>query len=167
MIQRVLRMEQIEPRIETLPLTRLIGMHRRMSLAQNRTVELWQGFMPKRMDIPNRTNSKYVSMDVYPEGQKGMLSPTVMFDKWAAVEVSSHDTIPDGMKPYTLKGGKYAVFIHRGSVSDFPKTIQFIFTEWLPASGYVLDNRENFEILPENYDRNDSEAEEEVWLPVK
>lgn len=157
----------MEPRIESLPPTKLVGMHRRMSLAQNRTMELWQSFMPRRMEIKNRTNSKYISMDVYPEGQKGMLSPTNMFDKWAAVEVLSYDTIPDGMEEYILQGGKYAVFIHKGPASAFPKTMQFIFAEWLPASEYKLDKREHFEVLPEGYDRNDPEAEEEVWIPVK
>ncbi|MEZ5336422.1 MAG: GyrI-like domain-containing protein [Methanolobus sp.] len=160
-------MKRMEPRIESLPATKLIGMHRRMSLAQNRTVELWQSFMPKRMEIPNRLNSDYISMNVYPEGQKVMLSPTTMFNKWAAVEVSSHDAIPDGMEAYTLKGGKYAVFIHKGPASAFPGTMQFIFAEWLPASGYEIDDREHFEVLPEDYDRNNPGAEEEVWIPLK
>jgi AraC family transcriptional regulator len=157
----------MEPRIETLAPKKVIGMHKKMSLAQNRTVELWQSFMPRRMEIPNRTNSAYISMNVYPEDQEGMISPTTMFDKWAAVEVSSHDTIPDGMEAYTLPGGKYAVFLHKGPASAFPKTMQFIFAEWLPASEYEIDNREHFEILPESYDRNDPEAEEEVLIPVK
>ncbi|WP_340817828.1 GyrI-like domain-containing protein [Methanolobus sp. WCC4] len=157
----------MESRIKTLEPTKLIGMHLKTSLAQNRTVKLWQSFMPGRMEIPNRTDAAYISMNVYPEGQNGMLSPTTIFDKWAAVEVSSHDVIPDGMEAYTLQGGKYAVFIHKGPASAFPKTMQYIFGEWLPNSEYELDGREHFEILSEDYDRNDPEAEEEVWVPIR
>lgn len=157
----------MKPGIETLAPKKLIGMHRKMSLAQNMTVELWRSFMPRRTEVPDRTNSAYISMNIYPETQEGMISPTTMFDKWAAVEVSSYGIIPDGMEAYTLRGGKYAVFIHKGPASAFPKTVQFIFAEWLPASEYELDNREHFEVLPEGYDRNDPDAEEEVWIPVK
>ncbi|MDW7733029.1 MAG: GyrI-like domain-containing protein [Methanolobus sp.] len=157
----------MEPRIETLAPKKLIGMHRRMSLAQNTAVELWRRFMPKRTEIRNRADSMYISMNVFPEGQKGLLSTKTFFEKWAAVEVTSYDMLPEGMETYTLQGGKYAVFIHKGPASAFPKTMQHIFVNWLPDSEYELDNREHFEILSEDYNPNDPEAEEEVWVPVK
>jgi AraC family transcriptional regulator len=119
------------------------------------------------MENPNWTDSTYISMNIYSDGQKVMMSLTNVFDKWAAVAVSSLEAIPDGMESYTLQGGKYAVFIHKGPASAFPKTMQHIFVEWLPKSGFEIDDREHFEVLPEDYGRNDSEAEEEVWIPIK
>jgi AraC family transcriptional regulator len=43
----------------------------------------------------------------------------------------------------------------------------YIFTRWLPASGYQLDNRPHFEILGDKYKNNDPESEEEIWIPVR
>ena len=157
----------MEPRIEMLAPKKLIGMHRRMSLEQNTTRELWQSFMPRRMEIPDRVNSMYISMNIFREGQKELFSPTTPFEKWAAVEVLAHDNIPVNMEAYTLKGGKYAVFIHKGPASTFHETMQHIFGNWLPNSEYELDEREHFEVLKENYNPSDPEAEEEVWIPVK
>ena len=51
--------------------------------------------------------------------------------------------------------------------SEFSKTMQHIFTRWLPESNYRLDNRPHFEVLGERYKNNDPNSEEEVWIPIK
>jgi AraC family transcriptional regulator len=65
-----------------------------------------------------------------------------------------------------LNGGLYAVFNYKGLNTD-NRIFIHIFTEWLPSSGYVLDERPHFEILGEKYKNNDPESEEEIWIPVK
>ena len=157
----------MESRIETLPSKKLVGLNLEMSLSNNKTSELWQSFMPRRNEVKNRVTSAYISMQVYEKGQENLFSPHTVFTKWAAVEVSTHQDIPLKMSPYNLSGGKYAVFIHRGPASQFPKTMQCIMGEWFPASQYMVDDREHFEILPENYSPIDPDAREEVWIPIK
>jgi len=88
------------------------------------------------------------------------------FDKWAVVEVSEFDTIPDGMERFVLSEGLYAVFNYKGLNTDESIFI-FIFSIWLPDSNYRLDERPYFEILGEKYKNNDSSSEEEIWIPVK
>ncbi len=135
-----------------------------MSLAENKTKELWQKFMPRRHDVNNKMTTDFISMQIYPENWS--FSPTVMFEKWATVEVSSLDEIPEDMETYVLTGGKYAVFTQHGPASMAPKTMQTIFGVWLPASSYQLDNREHFEVLPENYNPTDPNAKEDIWIPI-
>lgn len=94
-------------------------------------------------------------------------SPDTVFEKWAATEVTEFTDIPEGMKSYTLKGGLYAVFIHKGTPGAFLKTFRFIFGYWIPQSGYEVDNREHFELLGEKYKNNDPDSEEEVWVPIR
>jgi len=156
----------MESRIENLNSKKLIGMHMDMTLGENKTAILWQTFMPRRLEVLNRRSTDYVSMQVYQKDQKDLFSPVTPFVKWAAVEVDSHDHIPEGMHRYVLMGGTYAVFVHKGPASDFPKTMQFIFGDWLPESEYELDNREHFEILPEGYNPLSPDAREDVWIPV-
>ncbi len=157
----------MESRIETIKPKILVGMHMEMSLSNNKTSELWQKFMPRRGEVRNRLNSDFISMQVYDENQKNCFAPTTQFEKWAVVEVSAYKEIPNEMESYSLIGGRYAVFIHKGPVSSFPKTMQYIFGSWLPESEYELDNREHFEILPEGYNPIAPEATEEVWVPIK
>jgi AraC family transcriptional regulator len=155
----------LEPRIEKIESKKLIGIHMEMSLANNKTGELWQQFMPRRSEVKNRTTTDFISMQSYGEGWN--FSPTAIFEKWATVEVTSFNEVPSKMERYLLEGGEYAVFEHHGPASEAPKTMQYIFGQWLPESKYDLDNREHFEILPEGYNPIDPQAREEIWIPIK
>ena len=106
-------------------------------------------------------------MQRYDESKSDIFSSMAVFEKWATVEVSNFSEIPPEMESYTLQGGKYAVFIHNGPASAFPKTMQAIFGDWLPRSEYELDSREHFELLPEGYSPIDPNAREEIWIPIK
>jgi len=158
----------MELRIEEVSQKKLIGNRLKMSLSQDRTKELWQGFMPRRKEIGNPVTTDLISMQVYDRQLSFFnFSPTTQFEKWAVVEVEDYTKIPAGMESYTLSGGLYAVFIHRGLPSSFPKTAQYIFGEWLPRSDFELDHREHFEVLGDKYRNNDPSSEEEVWIPIK
>ena len=153
------------PKIEELKPKKLIGFHMEMSLSADKTMGLWQRFMPRWGEIKNRIGTDYISMQNY--GDNWTFLPESLFEKWAVVEVSSFSGVPSGMETYVLQGGKYAVFIHHGPAHAAGKTMQYIFREWLPESANELDNREHFEILPEGYDPMDPAAEEEIWIPIK
>ncbi len=53
------------PGIEFLNNKILIGKHLRMSMADNKTGEIWKSFMTDRSMIKNRINEEYISMQVY------------------------------------------------------------------------------------------------------
>lgn len=157
----------MEPTIETVSPKRLVGVHLRMSLAENRTGELWQSFMPRRGEVSNRTDASYISMQVYDGVGVDQFSPATQFEKWAAVEVFTYGRIPDGMENCRLSGGQYAVFHHKGPARAAPQIFQHIFGVWLPGSEFELDDREHFELLPENYSPVDPDAEEDIFIPVR
>lgn len=137
-----------------------------MSLADNKTGDLWRSFLPRRKDIANNVSGDVISMTVYTPAYFADFHPSHEFEKWAAVEVSDFDTIPDGMEPFVLTGGPYAVFHYTGSSAD-ATIFQYIFGTWLPHSKYVLDNRPHFEILGEKYKNMDPDSEEDIWIPVR
>lgn len=154
-------------RIESLDQKLLIGRFKQMSYDNNQTASLWQGFMPLKKQISNLKSTKLYAMQVYSEKPDFRnADPSVVFTKWAAVEVCDHSIIPENLHPYVLEGGLYAVFIHRGTPDQFQKTFDYIFLHWLPQSGYEMDHREHFELLPNNYKPDDPEAKEEIWIPI-
>ena len=158
----------MQARIETIPEKKLIGNRLRMTLADNKTGELWRRFMPKRKEIKNVMTTDLISMQVYDKSlDSNDFNAETGFEKWAVVEVSDFDTVPDTMETYTLIGGLYAVFLYQGDSRFFQETFQYIFGTWLPNSAYELDRREHFEILGENYKNNDPASEEEIWIPIK
>jgi AraC family transcriptional regulator len=55
----------MNPRIETLSETKLVGKRIKMSMSDNKTVQLWQSFMPLRKTIKDSLTSDLFSMQVY------------------------------------------------------------------------------------------------------
>src|SRR5689334_16315064 len=107
----------IQPIITTLAEKKLIGKQVTMSLAENNTPALWRSFLPSRKEIKNTISNEMISMSVYSEP----LRPGDFhqkFSKWAAVEVSDFDNVPDEMETFTLKSGLYAVFHYQGLSTD-------------------------------------------------
>lgn len=139
-----------------------------MSLSQDRTSELWRNFRPRIEEITGRKGTDRFSVHVFEAGRSyANVEPAAVFEKWAAVEAGTEALVPNGMESLHLPGGKYAVFIHIGTPQMFAKTFQFIFREWMPASGYEIDNRPQFEVLGESYDPFDPDSQEEIWVPIK
>lgn len=158
----------MQPRIETLPEKKLIGLRLTMSLVQNRTAELWRGFMPRRREIRNPLSSDMFSMQVYNSSFDFKdFKPHTVFEKWAAVEVPDFSQVPDGMEAFILQGGLYAVFLYKGKASDFAETFHYIFGNWLPNSLYEVDRRPHFELIGANYKNDDPDSEEDIWIPIR
>jgi AraC family transcriptional regulator len=160
------RLMEVKPRIERLTQRKLIGKRVTMTFANNQTFKLWQSFMPRRKDIKNNSTSELFSIQVYPPSFD-FTNLNAAFEKWAAIEVADFEDIPQGLEPFALAGGTYAVFEYKGVSSD-TTIFEYIFGVWLQQSkDYLLDDRPHFEILGNNYRNNDPGSEEEIWIPVK
>ena len=157
----------MQPRFETISEKILIGKRIKMSFLNNKTFELWQAFIPKRKEIQNNIGNDLYSAEVYPINFFENFSNEVEFEKWAAVEVSSMNSIPDGMESLILPTGLYAVFIHKGPASVGFKTYQYIFETWIPNSEFQLDCRPHFALMGDKYKNEDPDSEEEIWIPIK
>lgn len=157
-----------EPKIIELTEKTLVGMRIRTSLSEDQTIALWRQFKPRVQDIQQRANPNFYSVEIFDTLiDFKNFSPTTLFEKWAAVEVSQIESIPKGMEALILPGGTYAVFIHHGPAHTYPQTAQYIFGTWLPNSDYELDQRPHFEIMTSQYLPHDPNAEEEIWIPVR
>jgi AraC family transcriptional regulator len=152
------------PRIEILSEKKLIGKRLQMSLANNKTLELWQSFMPRRAEIQNPISSDLYAVQIYEPTYFKAFNPNAIFEKWATLEVTDFGNIPTAMESFTLSGGLYAVFEHKGHSTAI---FDYIFREWIPNSKYDLDQRPHFEILGAKYKKEDPNSEEEIWIPIK
>ncbi|PHN02587.1 GyrI-like domain-containing protein [Flavilitoribacter nigricans DSM 23189 = NBRC 102662] len=159
-------MKYPEARIEELQAKQLIGKSLKMSFAENRTGELWASFLPRRNEITRAVSGELFSLQIYSPGHFRDFDPTRNFEKWALVEVTDFAAVPEGLQTFTLPGGSYAVFNYRGRSGD-GRIFQYIFTEWLPASGYQLDDRPHFEVLGARYKNDDPDSEEQIWIPIR
>ena len=158
--------EVIEPRIVLFPEKKGVGCRMTMSSSNLRMKELWGRFMPRRKEVLYVGSPNLISLAVYGPTYFEKFDATHEFERWALVEVENIDQVPDGMEPFLIPRGSYAVFTFKGSSKEVTDFFQFIYTTWLPSSGYVLDQRPHFEILGARYKNEDPESEEEIWIPV-
>lgn len=156
--------------ILTLPPKILIGLRQETTMAQPRTSELWQQFMPRRGEIQQPVDQSFYSVQVYPGGlDLATFNAHTVFEQWAAVQVMAENEVqvPGGMEAFPLPGGTYLRALHRGPVSQFPQTLAYIFEQWLPGSAYTLDARPHFQRMDERYrGGNQPDSEEQVYVPV-
>ena len=154
----------MSPEIREFPGKLLAGVRRRTSLVNDRTSELWREFRSREDQIAGRVSGETYSLKVYdPSYSFANFDPAAEFEKWAAAEVSSPS---DKFESLEIPAGKYAIFVHKGTAGDAPKTFGYIFGQWLPKSGFDLDLRPHFEVLPSGYDPFDPNSEEEIWIPI-
>jgi AraC family transcriptional regulator len=157
----------MEPGIEILTEKKLVGKHIEMSFSNNKTGELWRSFMPKRREIGNTIGTELYSIEVYGNHFFSNFNLETEFEKWAAVEVTDFETVPEEMETITLPCGLYAVFLHKGAAIEGPETYQYIFETWLPESDFILDDRPHFAVMGEKYKNEDPDSEEEIWIPIR
>ncbi len=156
----------MQPIIKSIQEKQLIGIHKEMSLTENKTSELFREFMPRRKEIHHLKDNNTFEMMAYPHGYFRSFNPSTKFTKWALAEVSAIDNIPSNMLTYTLVEGQYAVFHYKGLSSD-SSIYEYIFSKWLPNAPYQLDDRPHFNVLGEKTKINDPDSEEEIWIPIK
>lgn len=157
------------PEIQFAPKKIIIGLCIQTSLSENKTGELWSAFGPRRKEIKNRIDEGSYSLQLYGKHfLKIPFLPTTVFEKWAGVAVSSKSDIPIGMTVLEIAEGRWAVFIYKGSVSDFGKFSRYIYEDWLPSSGCRLRVAPHYEFMEKDYlGPNHPEAEEKVWIPIE
>jgi AraC family transcriptional regulator len=155
------------PSIETINEKKFVGKRMTMSYADYRIGELWGSFMSRRKEITNTLTNDLISLVVYAPNHFIDFKPTNEFERWATVEVEDFNKVPDEMETYNLSSGLYAVFNYKGMSSGASAFFQYIYTEWVPNSNYILDDRAHFEVLGEKYKNNDPSSEEEIWIPIK
>ncbi|WP_339889104.1 GyrI-like domain-containing protein [uncultured Flavobacterium sp.] len=155
-------------RTELLEQKKFIGFSTKTSLANDQTANVWRQLMPRLKEVKNLISSDLISLQVYDYDYFDNFLPTTVFTKYALIEVKNYDLIPANFEKFDLPAGNYAVFLHKGTSAEFPKTAQYIYAEWLPKSHYKLDDRPHFEVLGDNYKGHENpENEEEVWIPIK
>jgi AraC family transcriptional regulator len=93
----------MNPQIKIFPSTKFIGKSLSFSYSDYRAFELWSSFMPRRNEIQNTIGTALYNIQVNPENFD--FNPNAPFIKWAAMEVSTFDCVPNGMETLEIPEG--------------------------------------------------------------
>lgn len=144
----------------------LYGKSLHMNRLQDKTADLWKSVMPAMMQQKLK-NSALVSLQIFPPNYFSQYSPANFYTKWALCAIATETAQSLGYQSFQVPPGLYAMFIYKGLPGAAAPFFKSIFQEWLPNSVYQLDQRPHFEVLGAAYDKDSTESEEEVWIPIK
>ena len=72
----------MQPRIEIMPKTILVGKKSITSFANNNIFELWQGFSPRKKEINHVVNNDSYAVEIYPTTTFFQsFDPTIQFER--------------------------------------------------------------------------------------
>lgn len=147
------------PRLEERESFRVVGIGRRFSFENAREIPgLWREFDPHFGAIP---------------GQEGAVAYGVCHDGDGEgfaylAGAAARGPVPEGMVALEIPAGRYAVWIHRGHVSNIRATWAAIWSHGLTASGLRHRAAPDFELYDDaRFDPESGEGEVEIWLPVE
>jgi AraC family transcriptional regulator len=157
--------EMMKPEIRILDDTNLLFV-RRMGNYKQAAEEAWKALMKHafwRVIINPSTKFIGISRDDPRLTEESKLR----YD--ACITVKANVKTKGEVGVQTLKGGKYAVFLHQGPYEKFQETYDLIFSEWLPRSGCKLRETLCFEMyLNKNPRRTKPEnLRTEIFVPIE
>jgi len=119
----------------------------------------WQRFAPYLGHISRQAGPETygVATDFKSDGS---------FDYVTGVRVTDFTDLPDGFAMLRLPSRKYAVFSHRGHVSQLRRTHYTIWNKWLSESRTEFANAPNFELYKKEFDPRTGDGPIEIWMPV-
>lgn len=157
----------MQPRIVKKETFKLVGLELITTPKENQDKQtigqLWKQFNPICSTIPNR---------ISPDAAIGLcrhidtsFDENTNFSYIAGVEVSGFEAIPEGLATRIVPEGTYAVFTHKGPVSELAKTYNYIYSEWLPSSQYELAAHDDFEYYDSRFN-NSENSEMDIYIPL-
>jgi AraC family transcriptional regulator len=84
----------------------------------------------------------------------------------AAVPVSSTAEIPEGMVARAVPEATFAVFTHRGPITNIGQTVAEIYRDWLPQSAYRHAGIADIELYDHRFNCENDQSEMEYWISI-
>ncbi len=156
----------MQPKIVTRDREFVIGMGGAFQQGDSKAIgQLWERFQPRMPEI--KKNQPYAIGVCSPTHLQIQLSSPDQFAYIAALPVEAIADLPTGMVGAELSAGRYAVFTHKGPISEIMHTLNYIWGTWLPKGEYERREAPDFELYDDRFDPSGKESEFDFYIPIK
>jgi AraC family transcriptional regulator len=119
----------------------------------------WQRFAPHIGHVPNQCGPETYGLCANADNSGG-------FEYIAGVRVSEFSDLPEGLSGTRVPKHRYAVFTHKGHVSQLRRTHYTIWNTWSPGARVPIARAPNFELYHKEFNPMTGLGPIEVWMPV-
>ncbi|MFO0869719.1 MAG: YciI family protein [Pirellulales bacterium] len=137
------------------------GLNRSYTLeTRGQIPQQWESFVPRAGELPaaNRENYYGLCWSCRPDGS---------FDYLAGIEVTTAEGLPSDLVAVPLTERRYAVFPHLDHVSQISRTIELIWTKWVPDCGLSIAQAPCFERYTRDFQPQTGTGGMELWIPLE
>lgn len=133
--------------------------------------KLWGDFNSRMREIENQTGKREAigfcgEVKNYNPDMK--MGEDIEFRYLAGVEVTTINSIPEGMNAIEVPKQKYIVFTHKGALDTLGQTYKTIYTKTFPETGFIPDKAFDFELYDERFiSPIDPKTEMDIYIPIK
>ncbi len=140
---------------------KIVGMKKTVKPGSASIRSLWDDFSTRKCEIANTMTKEDILgiCEYMPD-----ITDESEFEYLAGVEVADFTHIPEGMITKTIPLSKYAVFTHKGKMSELKATYENIYGRWLPLSGIKLAEADTIEIYSL---KNNQESTLDIYIPLQ
>ncbi len=157
----------MEPKIVDRGEELVVGMADSFHEGEHKEIgELWPKFMARVSEIHD-TKSGYTLGVCAASHPDVKLQDGDTFVYIAAMPVKDLENPPKGMVAMKIPASKYAVFTHKGPISELPHTIRYIWGTWVPRnSDRHKKNAPDLEIYDERFNPKTLDGEFDIYVPI-
>ena len=149
------------PRFENGRPLLVAGLGERYSCESSKAIpSQWQRFAPHLGNIPGQIGRTAYGVCCNSDDEGN-------FDYISGVEVSDFSELPPDFSRVRIPEQRYAVFSHRDHISTIRRTINTIWSKWLPESAHEAADAPDFERYGEEFDPRTGMGGVEIWIPIK
>jgi AraC family transcriptional regulator len=149
------------PRFENGRPLLVAGLGERYSCESSNAIpSQWQRFAPHLGNIPGQIGRTAYGVCCNSDDEGN-------FDYICGVEVSDFSELPANFSRVRIPEQRYAVFSHRDHISTIRRTINTIWSKWLPESAHEAADAPDFERYGEEFDPRTGMGGVEIWIPIK
>jgi AraC family transcriptional regulator len=123
---------------------------------------LWASFIQQICTIKNSSDpyEAYGVIEMLPDSKDEMFY-------MASTRVDDFTAVPPGMISRQIPAARYALFTHKGPLTQLEETMKFIYVTWLPKSGIHLRNAPHLEHYDHRFKLDSDQSEFDILLPVR
>lgn len=119
----------------------------------------WSRFVPMTEGIADAQGKTFY-------GVSWNTKPDCGFDYMTGFEATASNNLPPEFTSLKIESSRYAIFAHTGHVSAIPKTIDTIWTSWVPECGLETAKAPCLELYTSEFDPHTGMGGMEIWIPL-
>ncbi|MDD3415039.1 MAG: AraC family transcriptional regulator [Lachnospiraceae bacterium] len=167
----LLKYSDLKPEITMISSTHILGIRFETSIDENCSVSMWEK-LNQQITVFNDPQlsfcRRYEIYEVADSCSAQSFGGDCSINAFIGMEYPGKSKTDYGLQEKELSEGKYAKFVHVGTVDTLLNTYQYIWSVWFPKSGYELAEQDDFECYTERFlGPNNPNSQIDIYFPVK